>query len=85
MSSAIARKVISSFQKNQQDIPVRSDFKLTLRESEILNHLAKGLFYKEIAVELSITVGTVRQHIHKIYEKLHVQNRTEALNKFRGV
>ncbi len=85
MSSAIARKVISSFQKKQQDKPLPPDFKLTLRESEILDHLAKGLFYKEIAIELSITVGTVRQHIHNIYEKLHVQNRTEALNKLRGL
>jgi DNA-binding NarL/FixJ family response regulator len=51
---------------------------------EILELLAKGLFYKEIALELSISTGTVRQHIHKIYEKLHVQNRTEALNKMFG-
>jgi ATP/maltotriose-dependent transcriptional regulator MalT len=40
--------------------------------------------YKEIADQLSIATGTVRQHIHKIYEKLHVQNRTEAINKAFG-
>jgi DNA-binding NarL/FixJ family response regulator len=49
-----------------------------------LQYLAKGLLYKEIAEKLSISTGTVRQHIHKIYEKLHVQNRTEALNKVFG-
>jgi DNA-binding NarL/FixJ family response regulator len=41
----------------------------------------EGLLYKEIGDKLNISTGTVRQHIHKIYEKLHVQNRTEALNK----
>jgi len=46
--------------------------------------LAKGLLYKEIAEQLTITTGTVRIHIHKIYEKLHVQNRTEAINKAFG-
>jgi DNA-binding CsgD family transcriptional regulator len=56
----------------------------TARENEVLQHLAKGLLYKEIAEKLSIATGTVRQHIHKIYEKLHVQNRTEALNKVSG-
>jgi len=40
--------------------------------------------YKEIADQLSISVSTVRQHIHKIYEKLHVQNRTEAINTAFG-
>jgi len=46
--------------------------------------LAKGLLYKEIAEQISISVSTVRQHIHHIYEKLHVQNRTEAINKAYG-
>jgi DNA-binding NarL/FixJ family response regulator len=49
-----------------------------------LQLLAKGLLYKEIADQLTISTGTVRQHIHKIYEKLHVQNRTEAINKAFG-
>jgi len=44
--------------------------------------LADGLLYKEIADRLHIVHGTVRQHIHNIYEKLHVQNRTEAVNKY---
>ncbi|MBK8112123.1 MAG: response regulator transcription factor [Saprospiraceae bacterium] len=48
---------------------------------ELLQLLAKGLLYKEIASDLNITTGTVKQHIHKIYEKLQVSNRTEAVNK----
>jgi DNA-binding NarL/FixJ family response regulator len=57
---------------------------LSSREKEVLELLSKGYLYKEIAAKLQISTGTVRQHIHKIYEKLHVQNRTEALNKFYG-
>ena len=50
----------------------------------VLQLLAKGLLYKEIADKLLIATDTVRQHIHRIYEKLHVQNRTEAINKAYG-
>ena len=79
MSVHIARKLVRVFQKPvQQEEEVA---KLSPREQEILQHLAKGLLYKEIADQLSISTHTVRQHIHKIYEKLHVQNRTEAINK----
>ena len=86
MSTGIARKVITSLQQRSavQVNNTTSDFKLSARENEILQLLAKGLFYKEIANQLSISTGTVRQHIHNIYEKLHVQNRTEALNKVQG-
>jgi len=78
MSLTIARKVVSTFHAPAE----RS--KLSAREMEILSLLAKGSFYKEIADRLCISVGTVRQHIHNIYEKLHVQNRTEAINKAFG-
>ncbi len=81
MSASIARKVVNSFQKQSPREEVNS---LSVREKEILDWLAKGLLYKEIADKLSISTGTVRQHIHNIYEKLHVQNRTEALNKVFG-
>ena len=80
MSSGIARKVISAFQKKD---PVANN-PLSTRETEILGWLSKGFMYKEIAAKLNIATGTVRQHIHKIYEKLHVQNRTEAINKMYG-
>jgi DNA-binding NarL/FixJ family response regulator len=82
MSSNIARKLVTIFREQQADTePVEA---LSKRENEILQLLAKGLLYKEIADQLTISTGTVRQHIHKIYEKLHVQNRTEAINKAFG-
>jgi DNA-binding NarL/FixJ family response regulator len=79
MSANIARKLVNLFKTEHGD--VEPDAALTNRENEVLQLLAKGLLYKEIADQLKISVGTVRQHIHKIYEKLHVQNRTEAINK----
>ena len=82
MSANIARKLVTLFRSEQKEtanIEVLSN-----RENEILQLLAKGLLYKEIADQLSISVSTVRQHIHHIYEKLHVQNRTEAINKVFG-
>ncbi|HEX5555158.1 MAG TPA: response regulator transcription factor [Chitinophagaceae bacterium] len=82
MSTHIARKVVSAFQK-KTGIP-ESDNPLSPREQEVLKLLSKGYLYKEIGDRLQISTGTVRQHIHKIYEKLHVQNRTEALNKYYG-
>ncbi|MBC7946786.1 MAG: response regulator transcription factor [Chitinophagaceae bacterium] len=82
MSSNIARKLVTVFRGPQMDsIAVQT---LSNRESEILQLLSTGLLYKEIAEQLSISTGTVRQHIHKIYEKLHVQNRTEAINRAFG-
>lgn len=79
MSSEIARRVVASFQKTTAPSPELAI--LTPREKEILDLLAKGYLYKEIAAELFISIETVKRHIHNIYEKLHVQTRTEALNK----
>ncbi len=79
MSSEIARRVVASFQKTTAPSPELAA--LTPREKEILDLLAKGYLYKEIAAELFISIETVKRHIHNIYEKLHVQTRTEALNK----
>jgi DNA-binding NarL/FixJ family response regulator len=81
MSSNIARKLVNTFQQEVQKGPVRAEPALSPRENEILHLLAQGLLYKEIADQLTISTSTVRQHIHRIYEKLHVQNRTEAINK----
>ena len=82
MSASIARKLVNLFQTQEKNhIPVET---LSERENQVLHLLAKGLLYKEISDRLSISIATVRQHIHKIYEKLHVQNRTEALNKAFG-
>jgi DNA-binding NarL/FixJ family response regulator len=55
---------------------------LTPREHAILSLLAKGRSYKEIATDLGISSNTVRNHLHEIYNKLHVQSRTEAVLKF---
>lgn len=79
MSSEIARRVVRSLQKPGKSTEVAK--LLTERETEILDFLAKGYLYKEIATELFISKETVKKHIHNIYEKLHVQTRTEALNK----
>ena len=82
MSANIARKLVFHFQE-QHATPSLTKI-LSNREAQVLQGLAKGLLYKEIASLLSLSVGTVRQHIHNIYDKLHVQNRTEAINKAYG-
>lgn len=79
MSPQIARKVVQTFQHHQTSSPALAS--LTNREQEILSYLAKGHLYKEIAATLSISVETVRTHLHKIYKKLHVHTRTEAVLK----
>jgi len=79
MSSEIARRVIH-YMHNKGKTTEAVEL-LTERETEILDLLAKGYLYKEIAAELFISNSTVKQHIHNIYGKLHVQTRTEALNK----
>ncbi len=80
MSPFIARKVIGSFQK-----PVINEENsiLSIREKEVLELLSKGLLYKEIADRLGVTHETVKKHLKNIYQKLHVQNKIEALNKFK--
>ena len=83
MSPSIARRVLDVFQK-LQITPVITSLPISHREQEILQLLSKGLLYKEIGDQLGITTGTVKQHIHKIYDKLHVSNRTEAINKMKG-
>jgi DNA-binding NarL/FixJ family response regulator len=82
MSMQIARKVVSHFQRIKQ--PASEVEQLTNREQEILALLAKGYLYKEIAEALGITLSTVRAHLHTVYEKLHVQSRTQAVVKFLG-
>lgn len=82
MTSEIARRVIDSFHParataHQQD-------KLTAREEEILQCLAKGFVTKEIAEKLAVSYDTVRYHLKHIYDKLHVHSRTEAVIKYLG-
>ena len=79
MSPNIARKVVSSFTAQKK---INTDYEsLSPREREILDLLAKGFRYKEIAAQLFISVETVRKHIRNIYGKLQVTSRTEALLK----
>ena len=81
MTTNIARKVVNYFLGNKTtENPY--DHLVTTREKEILQLLAGGKFYKEIATELHISIETVKSHCHNIYEKLHVSTRTEALNKY---
>ena len=79
MSLAIARMVVNSLQTDvQQRI---NDEKLTDREKQVLDLLAQGLLYKEIAHKTGISTETVRKHVRHIYEKLQVRSRMEAVRK----
>jgi DNA-binding NarL/FixJ family response regulator len=90
MSSQIAMKVVSAFkglpvQEVAIPLPQLGDIAvLTPREKEILEWLSQGKIYKEIGKELDISAETVRKHVYHIYEKLHVNNRVEAVNKYFG-
>jgi DNA-binding NarL/FixJ family response regulator len=80
MSAQIARKVVQSFQQGPQPEPDA----LSPREREILDMLAVGLLYKEIAAKLSCSVYTVNAHVRAVYEKLQVHSRSQAVAKFRS-
>jgi len=79
MTTHIARKVVQSFQKADLASPSEN---LSSREQEVLECLAKGFLYKEIADKLGISYETVRTYIRRIYEKLQVRSRTEAVAKY---
>lgn len=82
MSTQIARKLVDHFRQIKQ--PQSEMARLTKREHEIVVLLAKGLLYREIGEQLGISLSTVRTHLHTVYDKLHVQNRTKAVVKFLG-
>jgi DNA-binding NarL/FixJ family response regulator len=82
MSLQIARKVINHFHRKPKSASELDQ--LTGRELDILRLLAKGYMYKEIADHLGISMSTVRTHVTSVYEKLHVQSRTEAAMKLVG-
>lgn len=80
MSNSIARKVVASFQKSS---PIDEGTSLlSPREATVLDSMAKGLTYKQTADQLGISIATIRTYIRRIYEKLHVQSRTEAVAKY---
>lgn len=80
MTPSIAKKVLLHFQDDPA-VPVKEEYHLTNREKEVLSLLVQGCSYKMIAGKLSITYATVRAHMTKIYEKLHVSSMTEAVAK----
>ncbi|HSH92753.1 MAG TPA: response regulator transcription factor, partial [Roseimicrobium sp.] len=82
MSMKIARRVITHFHELKQ--PVGETATLSKRERELLELLAKGLADKRIAEMLGISPSTVNNHLRRIYTKLHVQSRAEAVVKFVG-
>jgi DNA-binding NarL/FixJ family response regulator len=80
MSGAIARKVVQSFQEIR---PANENVEgLSAREKEVLDMLAEGFHYKEISEKLHLGLGTIKTYVRRIYEKLHVQSRTEAVVKY---
>lgn len=80
MTAHIARKVVQSFQKPVASPQAADD--LSPREREVLDCLSQGFLYKEIAEKLGISYETVHTYIRRIYEKLQVRTRTEAVAKF---
>ncbi|MFM2199626.1 MAG: hypothetical protein RLZZ505_3058 [Verrucomicrobiota bacterium] len=82
MSSNIARRVVQTFRKPAAAPEGMSQ--LSSRENEVLELLAKGLLQKEISDQLGISYWTVQTHIARIYEKLHVHSRAQAVAKYHG-
>ena len=81
MTTHIARKVVQSFQKAAA-APPPAESNLSEREQQVLDCLSQGFLYKEIAEKLGISYETVHTYIRRIYEKLQVRTRTEAVAKF---
>lgn len=78
MSSGIARKIVASFQRTE---PAETD-KLSPREKQVIELLAQGFLYKEIADQLQLSIPTVNGYIRSIYDKLQVHSRSQAVAKF---
>lgn len=81
MSRYIARKVIQAFHHNQNK-PSLSE--LTERENEVLQLVATGISFQEVADKMSLSKHTIKEHLKKIYTKLHVNNKMEAVNKLNN-
>jgi DNA-binding NarL/FixJ family response regulator len=80
MTTNIARKVVKAF--HQVAAPQPGVAELSARENEVLQLLAQGYLYKEIADTLNVAVPTVNTYIRRIYEKLHVRSRSEAVARY---
>lgn len=79
MSPHIARQVVGFFHRSP---PPKPDHSLTAREQQVLDLLIDGKAYKEIAHDLGVSIDTVRTHVRKVYDKLHIHSRTEIILKF---
>jgi DNA-binding NarL/FixJ family response regulator len=93
ITSSIARKVVQAFRRaaavappprTAPDASSAGEQGLSPREEEMLGHLARGLPYKEVADRMNISIDTVRTYVRRVYEKLQVHSRHEAVIKFRG-
>jgi len=82
MSGPIARKVVQLFQRRARSSELLDQ--LSPKEHQVLDRVARGFLYKEIAAELGITLETVRTHIRNIYQKLHVNTKTDAVLRYLG-
>ncbi len=82
ITSHIARKVVEAFHTPPAGKTSGQMVELSLREKEVLDLLAKGYLIKEIADKLGVGFGTVRTYVRRIYEKLHVQSRSQAIAKY---
>ncbi len=82
MTSNIVRKVVQTFK--QPVATAHETENLSAREQEVLDYLAKGYLYKEIADQLSISYGTVHTYIERVFKKLHVRSRAQAVAKYLG-
>lgn len=86
MSPEIAHRVVHYFHQRGPDADSNSELAtLAAREREVLHLLSKGYLYKEIGEQLDISTHTVNSHIRRIYEKLHVRSRSQAVAKYRGL
>lgn len=83
MSASVARRLVDHL-RPAPGVREPEHEELTAREQGVLDLLAEGLLYKEIAAHEGISISTVKQHIHSIYKKLHVGSKEEALEKYRG-
>lgn len=87
MSANIARKVVQSFQRSTAPAatapaPMPESENLSPREAEVLDLLAQGLLYKEISEKIGVSLPTVNTYIRRIYEKLHVRSRAQAVARY---
>jgi len=85
MTSNIARKVVQAFKPTVVNSPPADSQTLSAREQEVLDLLARGYLYKEIAERLNIGVPTVNTYVRRVYEKLHVRSRAQAVAKYANI